>query len=190
MLLAGCSGDGEDAPAAPLPEVTAPVPGVTLPADALRPLVPSPAEVPPGLVPLLAATGPRDAKAIAGFSSDPAKAGAALKAHGFQRGYAAQYAHPSDGRVVSVVVTRFASASGAKADLDADLAGLPGRVVKVPPVGDQAQARVQPLPGGKGELVTLRFRKGATTWLIAYGARATADPQVAVELARAVLARV
>jgi hypothetical protein len=49
--------------------------------------------------------------------------------------------------------------------------------------------RRQPLPDGKGQLVTVRFRKGATTWLVAYGAAPSADPQVAVDIATALAAR-
>ena len=62
--------------------------------------------------------------------------------------------------------------------------------MEVPQVGEQSQVRRQPLPGDDaGELVTVRIRKGATTWLLAYGARPTADPQVPVELARALVDR-
>jgi hypothetical protein len=195
-LLGGCS---EDEPAA-TPQsasasaLAAPVPGVSLPPDPLLPLVPAPDEVPPGMVPLLAGSGPRDAGAIAEFSADPAAAATALAAHGFRSAYVAQYAHPSDGRVLSVVVVRFADAAGAKADLEGDLAGSSGQVVQTDTVGEASQARRQPLPGSgegaeAGELVTLRFRQGATTWLLAYGATPTADPQVAVELGRALVER-
>jgi hypothetical protein len=190
-LTAGCS---EDEPAAtPEPAsasaLTAPLPGVTLPPDPLLPLVPEPQEVPTGMVPLLAGSGARDARAIAEFSADPAAAASALASHGFRSAYVAQYAHPSDGRVLSVVVARFADAAGATADLTGDLAGSAGEVVEVANVGDASQARTQPLPGSEeGELVTLRFRKGATTWLLAYGAP-QADPQVAVELAERLVER-
>lgn len=191
-LLAGCS-DEEPAAAPERPSasaLSAPVPGVTLPADLLQPLVPTPAEVPAGMLPLLAGSGARDAEAIAEFSADPAAAAKALAAHGFASAYVAQYAHPSDGRVLSVVVARFEDAAGAKADLEGDLAGSSGQLVKTAVVGEASQARRQPLPGGQpGELVTLRFRQGATTWLLAYGAKPTADPQVAVELAQALVER-
>ncbi len=186
-LLTGCSDDEPDAAPQPPSEsaLNAPVPGVTLPADPLRALVPEPDEVPAGLVPLVAGSGRRDAAAIAEFSADPAAARTALAEHGFSGAYVAQYAHPADGRVLSVVVVRFRDAAGAEADLTGDLAGSSGEVVQVATVGDQSQVRRQPLPGeGGGELVTLRFRAGATTWLLAYGARPTADPQVAVELGR------
>lgn len=186
-LLTGCSDEDPDAAPQPPSEsaLNAPVPGVTLPADPLRALVPGPDEVPAGLVPLVAGSGRRDAAAIAEYSADPAAARTALAEHGFTGAYVAQYAHPTDGRVLSVVVARFRDAVGAEADLSGDLAGSSGEVVQVPTVGDQSQVRRQPLPGeGGGELVTLRFRAGATTWLLAYGARPTADPQVAVELGR------
>lgn len=187
-LLAGCGGDTEPAATPQTPSesaLNAPVPGVTLPADPLLPLVPAPDEVPAGMVPLLAGSGSRDVKAIAEFSADPAAAQAALTEHGFQNAYVAQYASPTDDRVLSVVVARFADAAGAQADLESDLTGSAGDLVEVPTVGDASQVRRQPLPGDEeGELVTVRFRKGATTWLLAYGNRPTADPQVAVDLAR------
>jgi hypothetical protein len=189
-LLAGCS-DDEPAATPQTPSasaLSAPIPGITLPPDPLQPLVPTPEEVPSGMVPLLSGSGSRDAAAIAEFSADPAAAATALAAHGFSSAYVAQYAHPSDGRVLSVVVARFRDAAGAKADLEGDLAGSSGELVETATVGEASQARRQPLPGGAGELVTLRFRQGATTWLLAYGAP-EADPQVAVELAQALVER-
>jgi len=194
-LLAGCSGEEPAATPRATPEkpsssaLSAPLPGVTLPPDPLQPLVPAPEEVPAGMVPLLSGSGSRDAKAIAEFSADPAAAAKALAAHGFTSAYVAQYAHPSDGRVLSVVVARFKDAAGATADLEGDLAGSSGEVVTTATVGEASQVRRQPLPGdGAGELVTLRFRQGSTTWLLAYGAP-TADPQVAVELAQSLVDR-
>ena len=195
-LLAGCSDDEPRAtPQTPSSSaLSAPLPGITLPPAPLLPLVPEPDEVPAGMVPLLTGSGSRDAAAIAEFSADPAAAGRALAEHGFTSAYVAQYAHPTDGRVLSVVVARFRDAAGAEADLQGDLAGSSGEVVKTATVGQASQARRQPLPGASpgsaaGELVTLRFRQGATTWLLAYGARPTADPQVAVELARPLVDR-
>lgn len=199
-LLVGCSDDERQARPQSTPQppsasaLSAPLSGVTLPPDPLLPLVPAPDEVPSGMVPLLSGSGTRDVKALAEFSADPAAAGKALAAHGFSRAYVAQYADPADGRVLSVVVVRFTDAAGAEADLEGDLAGSSGEVVETVTVGQASQARRQPLPGGSpgsaaGELVTLRFRQGATTWLLAYGARPTADPQVAVELARALVER-
>lgn len=191
-LLAGCSdAEPDEAPQSPSQSaLDAPVPGVTLPPHPLLALVPEPDEVPAGMVPLLAGSGSRDAAAIAEFSADPAAAATALADHGFRDAYVAQYAHPGDGRVLSAVVVRFADAAGAQADLAGDLAGSGGDVVDVPTVGEQSQVRRQPLPGETGgELVTVRFRRGAVTWLLAYGAAPTADPDVAVELARALVDR-
>ena len=187
-LTAGCAGK---AAVLPLPKVTAPVPGVTLPPDPLSPLVPSPNEVPAAMVPLLVATGPRDAHAIAAFSADPKTAGAALKAHHFARAYAAQYADPADGRVLSVVVSQFATAKDATTDYTSDLSSSGGSAVPTEPtVGDASDVRTQPLPGKVvGQLVTVRFRLGTHTWLIAYGARPVADPAVAVALAKTLAAR-
>lgn len=182
---AGCSSD--DTPTAPAQALasalSAPVPGLSLPADPLRALVPSPDEVPPGMVPLLTGSGPRSAAAIAEYSADPAAAAVALADHGFAGAYVAQYADPAGARVLSVVVVRFTSAAGATADLAGDLAASSGDLVETDPVGDASQVRRQPLPGGdQGQLVTVRFRRGATTWLLAYGDRPEADPAVAVGL--------
>lgn len=193
-LLGGCSDEEPRAtPTTPSQSaLEAPVPGVSLPADPLRPLVPAPEEVPPGMVPLLTGSGSRDAAAIAGFSADPAAAARALAAHGFRSAYVAQYAHPTDGRVLSAVVVRFGDAAGAQADLAGDVSGAGGDLVEVPQIGEQSQVRRQPLPDAQdapGQLVTVRFRQGATTWLLAYGARPTADPLVPVELARMLVDR-
>lgn len=184
--LTGCSSSDETPSAA---AVSAPVPGVTLPAGELRDLVPTPAEVPPGMTPLLTATGPRDAAAIAAFSADPPAAGQALKAHGFTTAYVAQYAHPRTGEVLSVVVTRFGTVAGATADMAQDVAASGGTRVPAATVGDTSTVTTQPLPEGAGELVTLRFRSGATTWLVAYGRAPKADPAVAVRLAQPLAAR-
>lgn len=185
--LSGCSSDPEPTATPTIASssaLNAPLTDVSLPPDPLQPLVPAPDEVPSGMVPLLAGSGSRDIEAIAGFSGDPAAAAKALRDHGFQSAYVVQYAHPDDGRVLSVVVVRFADAAGAKADLEGDLAASSGDVVQVPTIGEASQARRQPLPGDPpGELITLRFRQGATTWLLAYGARPTADPAVPVGLA-------
>jgi hypothetical protein len=165
------------------------VPDIALPADPLRDLVPRTADLPPGLVAILAGSGPRDAKAIAAYSADPKAAGTLLGQHGFRSAYVAQYADPATGRVLSVVVSRFSTAAGASADLAADLAASTGDEVHAETIGNTSQVRRQPLPGGKGQLVTVRFGKGATTWLVAYGASPTADAKVAVDLAKVLAAR-
>ena len=194
MALTGCREGAPTVPAAadgPLASaLSAPLPGVSLPPGPLRPLVPAPDEVPPGMVPLLTASGPRDVAAIAAYSGDPAAAAAALTEHGFSSAYVVQYADPAGARVLSVVVVRFADAVGATADLTADLAGSSGDVVERERVGEASQVRRQPLPGaGGGELATVRFRQGATTWLLAYGDRPTADAAVAVRLGQLLAAR-
>lgn len=198
LALTGCGGDDQPAArssptASPQPPSSA-VPDIVLPAGPLRELVPQTEDLPPGMVPIVAGTGPRDVKAVAGYSADPAKAQGLLTTHGFRNAYVAQYADPATGRVLSVVVSRFSTSSGATADLSGDLAASTGTVVTAPAVGEQSEVRTQPLPpsgasAGPGELVTVRFRKGATTWLVAYGATPTADPEVALGVARALAAR-
>jgi hypothetical protein len=160
-----------------------------LPADPLRDLVPRTGDLPSGLLAILSGSGPRDANTIAGYSADPKSAAVLLTQHGFRSAYVAQYADPATGRILSVVVSRFSTSAGATADLDADLKASTGEQVKADTVGEKSDVRRQPLPGGKGQLVTVRFRKGATTWLVAYGAAPTAAPAVAVELAKALAAR-
>ena len=190
VLLAGCGGSPARPPSTTTPSPSAvAVPDIVLPADPLRDLVPRTADLPPGMVAILAGSGPRDAAAIAAYSADPKAAGALLRTHGFRSAYVAQYADPATGRSLSVVVSRFGTASGAAADLGADLAGSSGERITAETVGDRSDVRRQPLPGGKGQLVTVRFGKGATTWLVAYGASPTADPTVAVDLARVLAGR-
>jgi hypothetical protein len=192
-VLVGCGGSSGPtaAPVSPGGSVAAStaVPDIALPADPLRDLVPRTADLPPGMVAILAGSGPRDAHTIAGYSADPKSAGTLLTQHGFRSAYVAQYADPATGRVLSVVVSRFTSASGATADLDADLAASTGEQISAGTIGEKSDVRRQPLPGGKGQLVTVRFRKGATTWLVAYGASPTADPKVATDLATTLASR-
>lgn len=191
-VLSSCGGGSDQATPSGSPSAAAAstaVPDIVLPDDPLRDLVPRTADLPPGLVAILAGSGPRDAGAIAAYSADPKAAGGLLTSHGFQSAYVAQYADPATGSVLSVVVSRFSTAAGATADLTADLAGSTGDEVATAKVGEQSQVRRQPLPGGKGELVTVRFRKAAITWLVAYGAAPTADPQVAVALATTLASR-
>jgi hypothetical protein len=195
LALSGCSGssDGSSADASPSPEAASTAaPDIVLPAGLLRELVPGSRDLPPGMVPILSGTGPRDVKAVAGYSADPAAAQKQLTAHGFKAAYVAQYADPATGRVLSVVVSRFATPAGAAADLSGDLAGSAGSPLPTPTVGEQSEVRRQPLPqasASPGQLVTVRFRNGTTTWLVAYGASPTADPAVAVDLARTLVAR-
>jgi hypothetical protein len=193
VLLAGCGGSSGPAaaPASSGSSVTAStaVPDIVLPADPLRDLVPRTTDLPAGLVAILAGSGPRDAHTIAGYSADPKSAGTLLTQHGFRNAYVAQYADLATGRVLSVVVSRFSTAAGATADLDADLSASTGEQIKTAVIGEKSDVRRQPLPGGKGQLVTVRFRKGATTWLVAYGASPTADPKVATDLAATLAGR-
>jgi hypothetical protein len=192
-LLVGCGGSSSPsaAPSASAGSIEAStaVPDIALPADPLRDLVPQTADLPPGMVAILAGSGPRDAHTIAGYSADPKSAGTLLTQHGFRSAYVAQYADPATGRVLSVVASRFASAAGAAADLDADLKASTGEQVTAETIGEKSDVRRQPMPGGKGQLVTVRFRKGPTTWLVAYGASPTADPKVAVDLATKLVGR-
>ena len=193
LALTGCGGSSDAPTASASPEApSSAAPDIVLPAGLLRELVPSSRDLPPGMVPILSGTGPRDLKAVAGYSADPAAAEKQLTAHGFRAAYVAQYADPASGRVLSVVVSRFATPAGATADLSGDLAGSAGSPVPTPTVGEQSEVRRQPLPqasASPGQLGTVRFRNGTTTWLVAYGASPTADPQVAVDLARTLVAR-
>jgi hypothetical protein len=195
LALPACGGDSEPAaqatPSVSTESPSSAAPDIVLPAGPLRELVPESGDLPPGMVPIVAGTGPRDRKAVAGYSADPTKADGLLATHGFRFAYVAQYADPATGRVLSVVVSRFATSSGATADLAGDLSVSSGSPVASPTVGEQSQVLVQPLPQANktGQLVTVRFRKGATTWLVAYGGTPTADPQIAIGVARTLAAR-
>ena len=117
-LATGCTDDGPAPTAAPTPPAPAVTAAVTLPPDALLALVPTSGDVPPGLLPVVSGSGPRDLAAVAAFSADPAAAAAALRSHGFRRAYVAQYAEPgAEGRVLSVVVSEFATLPGGRGTL-------------------------------------------------------------------------
>ena len=180
--LAGCSDDDKE-----------PVVAVTLPAGSLADQVLRAEDVPDGFVPLLNQTGPADVTKIAGFSSDPAAAEKSLHEHGFEQGYVVQYGDQKTGRFIVNVVATFKTVEGATADLTADLesARAGGAPFPVDDLGDQAGG----VRGAKGssaqtasDLVTVRWRKGRTTWLLAVGASGTVEQDAVVKLARIVLA--
>jgi hypothetical protein len=106
-----------------------------------------------------------------------------------------QYADPATGHVLSVVASRFATPAGAKADLTGDLAASSGTVVTAPTVGEQSEVRRQPVPRADkasappSQLVTVRFRKGETTWLVAFSASPNAEVDVPLEVAKVLAAR-
>jgi hypothetical protein len=190
--VGGCSDD--DAPTtsgSPTPVATSEETPVALPDGALRELVPAPDEVPEGLVPLLQASGPRDADAVAAFSSDPAAAQQALAAHGFRAAYVAQYASPSDPRSLTVLAARFADDAGAQADFEGDVAVSAGDAVETgATIGDASDVRRVALPDdAANELVTVRFRSGPTTWLLAWRAPRPADESIPLEVARELATR-
>jgi hypothetical protein len=205
LVLTGCVGErpAVDPPAAGSPATASPAgPSRTapeaapepvaleLPDGALRDRVPAPAEVPAGLVPLPEATGPRDATQVAEFSADPAAAAVDLAANGFTDAYVALYAAPGDPRTLTVVVVRFAGADGARADLEADLQASSGDVLPEPVLGEASEVRRLDLPDDPDrELVTVRFRAGSTTWLLAWRAPRPAETQVPVALSRLLLSR-
>lgn len=192
LLLAGCSGDSTPT-VDPQTAASAPVPGVTLPADPLVDLVPRPNEVPAGMVPVLAGSGPRDLTTVAGYSGTGATATAAaakLTAHGFRRAYVAQYANPATSQVLSIVASTFATVAGATADFADDQAGAQGKKVTTPTLGEASAVTLQDVPGSVAkQLVLVRFRRGMTTWSLAYAASPTAEPKVAIDLAQALLKR-
>lgn len=195
-VLAGCSASGSATPQGtdnPDVAASAPIPGVTLPADALRDLVVRPDEVPAGMVPVLKGSGPRDAHVVAGYSGTGAAAAAAearLHSHGFVSAYVGQYANPTTGQILSMLASRFATAAGAAADFADDIKGNQGKTVAGPTIGEQSAVTVQAVPGSPAsELVLVRFRRGTTTWSLAYKARTPADAALPIALARTVLTR-
>jgi len=191
LLTAACSDESPagDAQAA----ASAPVPGVSLPAGALSRFVPAPDEVPAGMVPVILGSGPRTLDQVAGYSGTgdtKTQAAEALRAHGFQDAYVAQYANQSTGQVLSVVVSRFATAEGATADFSDDQKGTAGTPIATETLGDTSSVTRQAIAGSvPSELVLVRFQRGTDTWVLAYQAAPKADPAVAVELAKRLLAR-
>ncbi|HVE97981.1 MAG TPA: hypothetical protein VNA12_02250 [Mycobacteriales bacterium] len=184
--LGGCASGDDDAP----------VVAVTLPPGSLAAQVLQPDDVPDGLVPLLAQTGKADISRIAGFSSDSTAAEASLREHGFDEAYVVQYGDPKSGRYIVNVVAKFDTVDGATEDLTADLesARATGTPFPVTGLGDQAggvragtaSPSASPAPD---DLVTVRWRVGATTWLLAVGAPGTVEQDAVVQLAQIVLKR-
>ena len=169
VLLTGCSGSSTPKSSA-TPSAGVP----TLPPGALSGQVLQPGEMSASLAPIAAQTGARDISSIAAFSADPKAAKKALEAHGFQTAYVAQYADPASSAVVTNVVTKFATVAGATADLTGDLkqSAKTGTTFDVTGLGDQAGGvRGKSSPKAPdGSLITLRWRVGDTTWLLAVGA--------------------
>lgn len=193
-LVLGCS-EKATPQATPTTEPSAsqPLPGVTLPPGALVDLVLTPDEAPKGMVPVLKGSGPRTISVVAGYSgTGPAQASAQarLKAHGFTGAYVAQYANLTTGQVVSVLASDFATAAGATSDFADDLKGAQGTIIVAPTLGEQSRVTRQALTEKPaGELILVRFRRGTTTWSLAYKAAPPASAQVAIELAQKLLAR-
>lgn len=188
-LLSGCGDDG--AGLDPKEQASAPVPGVTLPPGPLLDLVPTPAEVPAGMVPIIKGSGPRDLVTVAGYSgTDRAQGEASLRSHGFQAAYVAQYANQTTGQVLSVLVSSFATTQGATADFSDDQRGTSGTPVPAEQLGDASSVTTQTIAGSvSSELLLVRFLKGTRTWTLAYQAAPKADPAVGLALAKALLAR-
>src|SRR5262249_31105334 len=145
----------------PQAQASAPIPGVTLPPGALSDLVPTPSEVPAGMVPVVQGSGPRGLDVVAGYSGTGAaatEAAAALRAHGFQAAYVAQYASQATGQVLSIVVSGFASGQGATADFSDDQKGTTGKIVSAETVGEASSVTTEAIPGKvPSELAILRF---------------------------------
>jgi hypothetical protein len=181
LVAAGCGVRPSLAPAAP-----------ALPPGALRALVPQPEEVPSDLVPLLRQCGPTTLARYASFSTDPAVSARQLAAAGFQAGYVAEYADTAAGRTLVVTVARLGSptqAAAVLADQAAAQRTVRAAVAQPPPaVGSSPSLFRGPLPGGGGQLVTLRFRVGSDLFLVAVGARQRVSP-AAVAAIGSVLAR-
>lgn len=188
LLLAGCSHSGTPH-ASPTPSYSPP----TLPPGDLMKRVLQPAEVSRNLVPIAAQTGARDVVSIAAFSADPKAAQALLQQHGFQSAYVVQYADPASSAVVTNVVTKFATVAGATADLTGDIAASDktGTPFAVTGLGDQAAGVTGKLDAKAeaGTLVTLRWRVGDTTWLLAVGAPKPVDATGVRALADRIVAR-
>jgi hypothetical protein len=191
LLLSGCA--HKAATEDPDVSASAPIPGVTLPPGELSALVPTPTEVPAGMVPVVLGSGARDLDAVASYSGTGAvkdRAAAALREHGFQQAYVAQYANQTTGQGLTVVVSRFATAAGATADFSDDERGTSGQNIPTEQLGQASSVTKQVIAGSvQSELVLVRFLRGTDTWVIAYQAAPTADPALPVQLAKGLLAR-
>jgi hypothetical protein len=189
LAVTGCT-NGDAKPNA---SATASVPLPTLPPGELRDRVLQPDEVTRSLVPIAMQTGARDIVSIANFSADPPTARNSLQQHGFQSAYVVQYADPNTSAVVTNVVTKFATVAGATADMTGDLAAAArtGTPYDVSGLGDQAGGVRGKFQQGAadGTLVTLRWRSGDTTWLLAVGARNPVDAEGVRRLADTLVAR-
>jgi hypothetical protein len=192
LLLVGCSDDSspyDDPDVA----ASAPLPGVTLPPGTLLNLVPTPTEVPAGMVPVVLGSGTRTLDEVAGYTGSgtvKTQAAASLRAHGFQDAYVAQYANQATGQVLSVVVSQFATPAGAAADFSEDQKGTSGTPVPSEQLGDSSSVTRQAVSGSTpGELVLVRMVRGVHTWVIAYQASPTASAEVPTALAKALLSR-
>ena len=187
-LLSGCSDSG-DPGTRPTPTVS----HATLPPGELREKVLQPAEVGSGLVPIAAQTGTRDVAGIAAFSADAKAAATTLEKNGFQSAYVVQYADPATNAVVINVVTKFATEAGATADLTADLlsSAKTGAAFEVTGLGDQAGGvrSKRDASSVEGSLVTLRWRVGDTTWLLAVSASTVVTQEGVRKLADQLMAR-
>jgi hypothetical protein len=188
LVVAGCSSGGGSPKAT---ETTGAK--FSLPAGALRERVLQPSDVPSSLVPIAAQTGARDLSAIAAFSADTTAAKKSLQDHGFQSAYVVQYADPAASATVTNVVTKFATAAGAAADLQGDLqaSSATGERFAVSGLGDQAggvRGRVS-TSSAVGTLITLRWRVADTTWLLAVGSAQKVDEASVRKLADKLVGR-
>jgi hypothetical protein len=180
-----------DPPAAATP-AESPTPA-TLPPDQLTPLVPGPADVPAGMeLTGGGVSGPVDAGEVSSLSSYPEAAEKALAANGFTSGYQVQYVDPASGALVTATVARFAAPAGAKAHFARDVAEARSEAKQVPVngLGDEAAASSFSVPEGDvDEVYGLRFRKGATWWVLSTAAPGKADRALARRLAETLLQR-
>ena len=116
-----------------------------------------------------------------------------MQRNGFQSAYVVQYADPATGAVVTNVVTKFATVEGATADLTADLksATRTGAAFEVTGLGDQAGGirGTRDKDSVNGSLVTLRWRRGDTTWLLAVSATTLVEQTGVRKLADNLMAR-
>jgi hypothetical protein len=189
-LLASCTEKVEP----PLASTSATPPLPTLPPGPLQRAVLQPDEVTRAFVPITAQTGARDLKSVAAFSANPKAAEKSLEEHGFVDAYVVQYGDPAASAVITNVATRFDSVEGAGDDLTADLAAADktGATFAVTGLGEQAggvRGKINDT-AAEGTLLTLRWRVGATTWLLAVGGPKPVDEAGVRGLADRLMARV
>jgi hypothetical protein len=188
----GASGASSATSVDPRVEPPTTIPPATLRPDELVELVPGADDVPAGMQLYGPASGPAGVDEIASHSDDPERMEHEIKDHHLEAGYQAQYVDPTTGALVSVYVSRWASAADARAIHALEVAETDAVAdrFEVTGLGDEAAGFRQSVPEGDiSHLVTLRVRLGTITWTVQAGGTDRADEAFARQLAETLVGR-